>query len=101
MNIEYLRTASLRALGSVRSTSRKPVDLLYRNHQRIHHEKPLDNIYNTMLYALSALLSVLCPLPSVLCYLSSVLCPLFSALCSLSSVLCHLSSAICPLSSDL
>ena len=74
MNIEYLRTTSLRAVGSVTSTSRKPADLLYRNHQRIPRRKPLDIIYYTMLYALSALLSVLClyqetaagyPLPSL------------------------------------
>ena len=57
MNIEYLRTASLRAVGS---TSRKPADLLYRNHQRIPRGKPLEIIYYTMRYALSALLSVLC-----------------------------------------
>jgi len=57
MNIEYLRTASLRAVGSA---SRKPADLLYGNHQRIPRGKPLDITYYTMLYAPSALFSVLC-----------------------------------------
>ena len=73
MNIEYLRTTSLRAVGSVRSTSRKPADLLYRNHQRIPRRKPLDIIYYVMLYALSALLSVLRHPYSALCLPTSVM----------------------------
>ena len=57
MNIEYLRPASLRAVGF---TSRKPADLFYKNHQRIPRGKPLDIIY--------------CAMPLVLCFLFSALC---------------------------
>ena len=91
MNIEYLRPASLRAVGF---TSRKPADLFYKNHQRIPRGKPLDIIYCDMPLVLCFLFSALCRLPSVLCFPPSD----FDSLCSLSSDLWHPSSVFYPLS---